>query len=114
MMHGNTKLKLDSSFVSVPTLPRTLASFLLLAFSLFELVARYRSVCVQKTTRRMEKSVNTHNRLRFVNKQNFLITGYVQVRTYDLHCNMCHNNNFFHCLCSALMEKHDCYCSVIP
>ena len=21
---------------------------------------------------------------------------------------------FFHCLCSALMEKHDFYCSVIP
>ena len=27
---------------------------------------------------------------------------------------MCNNNTFFHCLCCALMEKHDFYCSVIP
>ena len=33
---------------------------------------------------------------------------------YDFHCKMCDSNTFFHCLCSALMEKHDFYCSVIP
>ena len=51
------------SFVPVPTLPRKLATILLLAFSLFELVAACLSVYVQKATRRMEKSANTHNRL---------------------------------------------------
>ena len=55
----------SSSFVPVTALPRKLATILLLAFSLFELVAHYRSVYVQKATRRMEKSVNTHNWLRY-------------------------------------------------
>jgi hypothetical protein len=27
--------------------------------------------------------------------------------TYDFHRKMCNNNTFFHCLYSALMEKHD-------
>jgi len=69
----------------------------------------------RKRKRRMEKSVNTHNRLKyFLTHKSFLITDYVQVRTYDLRCKMCNNNTFFHCLCSALMEKHNFYCSVIP
>ena len=29
---------------------------------------------------------------------------------YDFLCKMCKNNTFFHCLCSALMEKYDFYC----
>jgi hypothetical protein len=63
----------------------------------------------------MEKLVNTHKWLKyFFNKYNFLITGYVQLRSYDFRYKKCNNNMFFHCLCSALMEKHDFYCSVIP
>ena len=71
---------------------------------------------VQKATRRMEKSVNTHNRLRYflTNKIFFLQVMYRYARTYDLHCKVCNNNRFFRCLCSALMEKPDFYCSVIP
>jgi hypothetical protein len=42
-----------------------------------------------RTGRNMVKSSNP----------NFLITGYVQVRTYDFHCKMCNNNTFFHCAC---------------
>jgi len=55
----------SSSFVPVPTLLRKLATILLLAFSLFELVAALSQCCVQKATRRMQKSVNTHSRLRY-------------------------------------------------
>jgi len=40
--------------------------------------------------------VNTHNRLRYVfNKQNVLITGYVEVRTYDFRRKMCNKSTFF-------------------
>jgi hypothetical protein len=55
----------SSSFIPVPTLPRKLATILLLAFSLFALVVALLQCFVQKVTRRMEKSVNTHNRLRY-------------------------------------------------
>jgi len=43
---------------------------------------RYRSVCVQKATRRMEKSTNTHNRLRYflTNKISLLEFMYRYVR----------------------------------
>jgi len=43
---------------------------------------RYRSVYVQKATRRTEKWVNTLNTLRyFSTNKNFLTTGYVQARS---------------------------------
>ena len=51
--------------------------------------------------------MNTHNRLRYFLTNTiffFLITGYVQVRTYDFHCKICNSNTFFHCLYSALMN----------
>jgi len=52
----------------------------------------------------MQKSVNTHNRLRyFFNKYHFLITGHVQVRTYDIHYKMC--NNMFFIAYAALYGK---------
>ena len=76
---------------------------------------RYRGVYVQKATRRIEKSVNTHNRLRYflTNKIFLLQVMYRYVRTYDFHCKMCNNNMFFHCLCIALMEKHDLYSVIL-
>jgi hypothetical protein len=45
----------SSSFVPVPMLSHKFATILLLAFSLFKLVAVLSSVCVQEATRRMEK-----------------------------------------------------------
>jgi hypothetical protein len=54
--------------------------------------------------------VKTHNRLRYCVTKKILITGYVQVRTYDVRYKMCNNEKFFHYLCSALMEKLDFYC----
>ena len=52
----------------------------------------------------------TRHRLIYFNKLNFLFTGYMQERMYDSCCKMCNSNMFFHCSCSALMEKHDFYC----
>jgi len=74
----------------------------------------YRSVCVQKATRRMEKLVNTDNRLGyFLTNKIFLLQvmyRYVHmiftVKCVTITC-------FFYCLCSSLMEKHDLHCSVI-
>jgi len=105
----------SSSFVPVPMLPHKLATILLLAFLPFELVAAL-SQCLCSESNKKNGEVSEYPQLAktFFNKNNFLIAGYVQVRTYDFHCKMCNNNTLFHCLCSALMEKHDFYCSVIP
>ena len=37
-------------------------------------------------------------------KKKILITGYVQVRTYDFHCKMCNSNTFF-IACAELRWK---------
>jgi hypothetical protein len=64
-------------------------------------------------SRSHERKIHTFTLL-FLNKYNFLITLYVPVSTCDCHCILCNSNKFFHCLCSALMEKHDLCRSVIP
>ena len=56
--------------------------------------------------------MNAHNRLRYFLTNNIFLLQ-VMYR-YDFCCKMCNSNMFFHCLCSALMEKHEFYCSVIP
>jgi hypothetical protein len=63
----------------------------------------------------MEKSVNTHNKLiYFLTNKIFLlqvIYRYIHL-IFIVKCVTI--THFFHCLCSAFMEKHDFYCSVIP
>jgi hypothetical protein len=101
----------SSSFIPVPMFPHKLATILLLAF----LLLCYRSVCVQKATKRMEESVNTHNRLRYflTNKIFLLQVMYRCVRMFfTVKCITI--THFFHCLYSTLMEKNDFYYSVIP
>jgi hypothetical protein len=111
---AQTRPVLDSSsFVPVPTLPRKLAAILHLAFSLFELVAALCSVCVQKETRRTEKSVNTHSRLRYFLSNNIFLLQ-VMYRCVSMIFIVKCVIMFSHCLCSALKEKHDFYCSVTP
>jgi hypothetical protein len=96
-------------------IPRKLAAILLLAFSLFQLVAPLsQCLCSESNKKNGEVGEYPQQAKIFFNKYNFLITGYVPVRTCDFHCKMCSNNTFFHCLCSALMEKHDFYRYVIP
>jgi hypothetical protein len=74
-----------------------------------------RCVYVQKAKRRTEMSVNTHNRLKyFLTNKIFLLQvmcRYVRM-IFIVKCVTI--ARFIHCLCSALMEKHDFYCSVIP
>ena len=74
----------------------------------------FTSVCVQKAAIRMEKSVNTHNRLRYFlrNKTFLLQVTYRYVRMIFIV--KCVTVTLFYCFCSALMERHDFYCSVIP
>jgi hypothetical protein len=67
----------SSSFVPVPTLPRKRATILLLAFSLFELVVALSQYLCQKATRRKEKSMNTHNRLRYFLTNKIFLLGIV-------------------------------------
>jgi len=88
---------------------------LLLAFLLFELGATL-SQCLCSESNKKNGEVGEYPQYTkiFLTNKIFLLTGYVQVLTYDFHCKMWNNNMFFHCLCSALMEKHDFYCSVIP
>ena len=97
---------LDSpSFDPVPTLLRKLATILLLAFSLFELVASLsQCVYVQRAKRRMEESVNTHSRLKYLltNKM-FLLHIMYKVRTYDFSCKLYNNKMFF----SLLVQRRD-------
>jgi len=94
----------SSSFVPVPTLPCKLATILLLAFLLFELVATLSHFLCSKSNKKNGEAGDYPQEAKiFFNKQNFLITGYVQVRTYDFHCKMCNNKMFF----SLLMQRFD-------
>jgi hypothetical protein len=103
---------LDSSpFFPVPTLPHKLA-ILLLSCLLFELVAALpQCLCSESNKKNGEVSEYSQQAEIFFNKYNFLITGYVEVRTYvrTIFIVKCLTITcfFFHCLCSALMEKDD-------
>jgi hypothetical protein len=72
------------------------------------------SVCVQKAKRRMEKSVNTHNRLRyFLTNKIFLL----QVMYRYVHMILivkCVTETRFFIAYAALWWKSIFYCSVIP
>ena len=92
----------SSSFVPIPTLPCKLANILLLAFLLFELVAALSQCCVQKATRRMEKSMNTHNGLRyFLTNEIFLLQiTYKRERKYtvNVQCTLLNVGNAVLCV----------------
>jgi len=63
---AQTRPRVDSSFfVPVLMFLRKFATILLLAFSLFEVVAALLQCLCPESNKRMEKSVNTHNRLRY-------------------------------------------------
>ena len=98
-----------------PRFPANLPPFvLLLAFSLFELVAALSQCLCSESNKMNEKSANTHNRLRyFLTNKIFLLQvmhGYV----LKIFIVKCVTITRFFCLCSAFMEKHDFYCSVVP
>jgi hypothetical protein len=106
----------SSSFVPIPTLPHKLATILLLVFSLFKLVATLsQHLCSESKKRRMEKSVNTHNRLKYFLTNKIFLLQVTYRYVHMIFIVKCVNiTRFFHCLCNALMEKHDFYCSAIP
>jgi hypothetical protein len=63
-----------------------LATILLVALSLFELVAAL-SQCLYSESNKKNGEVGEYP---------LLVTGYVQVHTYDFHCKMYNSDTFFH------------------
>jgi len=105
----------SSSFVPVPPLPRKLvnhsASSVLAVRNRCHLKVLF---CVQKATRGRDRSVNTNNRLRyFLTNKIFLFQVMYRYVPIIFIAKICNNNTIFRCLCSALLEKRDFYCSVI-
>ena len=74
-------------FVPVPTLPRRLATILLLAFSLFKLVAML-SQCLCLESNKKDGYVSEYPQYAKIifNKQNFLFTGYVHSMIFIVKC----------------------------
>ena len=81
--NSQTRPVLDSSsFVPVPTLPHKLVTILLLAFSLFELVAAL-SQCFCSENQKKTGEVGEYPQYAKIifNKWNVILTGYVQLRS---------------------------------